>query len=309
MQEAAAADHIRSHHPCRASRVRLHSQSTPPPRATPSTPCSSATTWSTPAVASGKASAPSSSATASSAASPACTASPWTGTRFPRPTPTSRSLARHPYTRHTDDVGRRMNELSSQRITVGAEGETAGVGQAGIPVHAGWTYEGRLVIDTPTLTPVHLRLIGRGGRVARRQDNPGGGAGWQTVEFTFTPTRTTEDARLEITLAQQGEVFLGAVSLLPAGHFHGMRRRRRGPAEGDRLHPPPLARRQLRRRLPLAGRPAPRGSARPPRRLHGDGDAPPYPRLRHPRDQHRRLHCALPRDRRRALPHHQHRLG
>jgi len=133
-------------------------------------------------------------------------------------------LSYHAYTEHADRVERRVNETHSQRIAVYAVGEKAGIGQRGIPLHAGWRYEGRAVLYAPAPIDVRICVTAVDGNSLHDTVIPVTAVGeWQEFAFTFTPECTCWDARLELTIAGVGEVFIGAVSLLPAGHFHGMR--------------------------------------------------------------------------------------
>jgi alpha-N-arabinofuranosidase len=132
-------------------------------------------------------------------------------------------LSRHSYTEHVDPTVRRHNELSSQRLALGAAGETAGIGQSGLPLHAGWSYEGRVVLDAPAPVTLHLRLLADDGGLLVEQTLQVGSNQWRTHEFIFTPARTCLDARLELSLEEMGEIYVGAASLLPSDHFHGMR--------------------------------------------------------------------------------------
>ena len=59
------------------------------------------------------------------------------------------------YTRHVDQDDRcRRNEVNSQWISLYGAGGTAGIGQRGIPLHRGWTYEGRLALRIDHPAPV-----------------------------------------------------------------------------------------------------------------------------------------------------------
>ncbi len=132
------------------------------------------------------------------------------------------------YTRHVDPRSRRWNELAAQKIqAVGAE--VCGLGQGDLPLLDGRAYELRLVLKADQDLSVRVRCAGR-------QGGPGGGpeyyaapvgvrvGDWSTSTHRFTMPVTDLAACVEITFTGPGTLVIGAASLLPADHFHGMRR-------------------------------------------------------------------------------------
>ena len=47
---------------------------------------------------------------------------------------------------------------------------------------------------------------------------------WQEWNFRFSAPQTDAESRLEVLFSGPGTYWIGAASLLPADHFHGMRR-------------------------------------------------------------------------------------
>ena len=131
------------------------------------------------------------------------------------------------YTAHYDpaDHRRRWNEVLCQRMESFRAGTPSGIGQHGIPLFGGREYEARLVLRSEVELPVCVRFAGHDPRKTHFETTldvkPGD---WREFSFTFPAPVTDEHARLEITFDRAARLAIGAVSLLPADHFHGMRR-------------------------------------------------------------------------------------
>jgi alpha-N-arabinofuranosidase len=113
----------------------------------------------------------------------------------------------------------------SQRIRLAARGPSAGIGQGEIPLQAGTTYTARFQLRTDVSLGVVARLCDAAGRKTYASQSlrlePGD---WRQGTFDFRAAETDLHAKLEITFEGPGSLWLGAASLLPADHFHGMRR-------------------------------------------------------------------------------------
>jgi alpha-N-arabinofuranosidase len=120
------------------------------------------------------------------------------------------------YTAHFD--GRNGSACQRQRAECFRAGATCGIAQRGIPLSASQAYEGRVVLRADRALRVRVAIAGAEASIAV------GPGEWTGAPFAFTAPATTDDARLEITFEGPGALFVGAVSLLPADHFHGMRR-------------------------------------------------------------------------------------
>ena len=128
------------------------------------------------------------------------------------------------YTRHIGcERMRRGNELQSLSVQ-NVHGGPCGIAQGGLCLAAGGTYELRAVTLCSVPVTLAAELTDRDGVVvyARREISlvPGG---WQTSEFTLTSSASDGEASVRFVFSERAEVIFGALSMLPAGHFHGMR--------------------------------------------------------------------------------------
>jgi len=127
------------------------------------------------------------------------------------------------YTTHFDPKDRGARQR--QRIECCRVGAPCGIGQRGICLVGGRAYEARLALVADREMPVRVRLFGGDpGRIHFETVVTVGPEGWAESSLSFTASETDEDSRLEITFDGPGVLYVGAVSLLPADHFLGMRR-------------------------------------------------------------------------------------
>ena len=133
--------------------------------------------------------------------------------------------AKDPYTAHNGTNGRqRRSEVQYQHIRCFTADETTGVGQDDISIYAGRAYEFRLALRSDRALPVCVRFTNLDhARIYHETVIQAEPIGWREHHGGFTMPATDERARLEITFDGIGELDVGAVSLLPANHFHGMR--------------------------------------------------------------------------------------
>lgn len=129
------------------------------------------------------------------------------------------------YTRHVaSDPRRRRNEIHCQRVFGYRDGEQYGIGQGELPLQAGRGYEVRLVLKSAAAMSVCARLLSEDrGSVYSETTVDVAPGDWTRHRCEFVAPSTDLGARLEITFNGIGELAIGAVSLLPADHFHGMR--------------------------------------------------------------------------------------
>lgn len=128
------------------------------------------------------------------------------------------------YTRHYEGYRMvRAHECNAQRITAFIPG-IAGIGQGGLTVTEGTDYEFVLTAKVFSPMAVSVSLIGSNGDVLDRKELSLCGYEYASYGATLTPCGSDTAARLEITFREAGTLTLGAVSLMPADHFHGMRR-------------------------------------------------------------------------------------
>ena len=131
-----------------------------------------------------------------------------------------------PYTRHGEGYHmKRTTECNSVSIFNPFQGETAGMGQHGIAISQGQPYLFRMVVKTQNPVEFAVSLTDRAGKeVYCRTTFTGEGADWTRFEVELTPQAADPDADLRICWEEAGQVCVGAISLLPKDHFHGMRR-------------------------------------------------------------------------------------
>ena len=128
------------------------------------------------------------------------------------------------YTRHIGcEKMHRGNELQSQSVQ-NVYGGLCGLAQRDLVIAAGKTYELRAV--TRVFVPVTLTAEltdRRGTTVYAREELSLVPGDWQTVAFTLTPSADDCEATLRFVFTERAEVIFGALSMMPADHFHGMR--------------------------------------------------------------------------------------
>lgn len=119
----------------------------------------------------------------------------------------------------------RWNELNAQRIQNLVEGQTAGLGQQGLVLREGVTYDLRAVTRVLEPLSVKVELTNRDGSrtYATHQLNLLPTEGWETHAFELTPSASDNDACLRYTYQKKAELAFGALSMMPHDNFHGMR--------------------------------------------------------------------------------------
>ncbi len=129
------------------------------------------------------------------------------------------------YTRHHELYHmKRSHERNAQRVVNAYPGQLCGIGQHELYVQENHTYQFRVVVRTSAPVILTAALTSRfGGRVYASCRLEASGGEWTALEARLTSTATDADADLRITFDQQATLSIGAVSLMPANHFHGMR--------------------------------------------------------------------------------------
>ena len=131
-----------------------------------------------------------------------------------------------PYTRHGDGYHmKRTTECNSVSVFNPRQGEPVGMGQHGIAISQGQPYLFGMVVKTQNPVEFAVSLTDRAGKkVYCRTTFTGEGADWTRFEVELTPQAADPDADLRVSWEKEGHVCVGAISLLPKDHFHGMRR-------------------------------------------------------------------------------------
>lgn len=131
-----------------------------------------------------------------------------------------------PYTRHSADfyhMSRKL-ECNAQRI-VNLYGGKSGIGQHELPILDETEYEFRIVAKSATKVDVTVALTSRGGEsIYAKGSLEVAGEEWNSYELRMTARGTDPDGDLRISFESKGCLSIGAVSLMPSGHFRGMRR-------------------------------------------------------------------------------------
>ena len=132
----------------------------------------------------------------------------------------------NPYTRHAEGYHmRRAHECNVLSVYSPLDALTAGIGQHELTVSAGWSYDFAIVAKTGGPVELNVALTDRGGKAVYCSETISVNAeDWTRYTVKLTSDSTDEDADLRITFTGKGNVFVGAVSLMPENNFRGMRR-------------------------------------------------------------------------------------
>ena len=121
---------------------------------------------------------------------------------------------------------RRINELNSQVIQNMKQGQLAGMAQQDLCLKSGTAYELRTVTKVSAPLSLRVELTDRQGSKVYAQTSlrltPADD--WQTNTFTLTPSDSDPEGSIRYTFTEQAELTVGALSMMPADNFHGMRR-------------------------------------------------------------------------------------
>lgn len=131
-----------------------------------------------------------------------------------------------PYTKHICLPNmKRTNERRSQIIQNLIEGQTAGMGQQGLSLVQGKPYELRIVAKVSAPLKLKVELTDRDGTkvYATHLLSFLPSEDWLIKEFDMTPSGNDTNAAIRYTFTEQAEICLGALSMMPKDHFHGMR--------------------------------------------------------------------------------------
>ncbi len=130
------------------------------------------------------------------------------------------------YTRHHRQYHMtRKHECNAQRIVNLYEGCVCGIGQHEVSVQRDEPYQFRMVAKAsqPVTVTVSLTVRHGGAEYASGEIEVEGNE-WRTYEIAFISGKTDADADIRITFSGKTSLCIGAVSMLPADNFRGMRR-------------------------------------------------------------------------------------
>lgn len=128
------------------------------------------------------------------------------------------------YTQHYQaKTMNRSNEIHCQKIFNPVAGIRCGIGQKGLTLFKGREYEVRVALRGDRRLPVEIAIADRAGRTVHAETADAPANEWKLHVFTFVAGSDEEDAKIEITFDAIGVVSVGAVSMMPADNFYGMR--------------------------------------------------------------------------------------
>jgi len=112
----------------------------------------------------------------------------------------------------------------SQKLVL-PEGAQGGLAQGGLPLKGGAAYEFRAYVLSEVEVKASVRFTDASGQTEHaRHTATLQSEDWEELSFRFTLPQTDQAARLEISFEGPATLWVGAVSLLPVDHFHGLRR-------------------------------------------------------------------------------------
>ena len=136
------------------------------------------------------------------------------------------SIGRNENTYFTHDNTVFYSGSQSQRMDIKrADNIEHGIGQAGLAVQKDREYAGRIVLKVKgESSRLKICLKNKEGQMLALKEIKIRQGDWQTYKFTLRPEENCGDAQLCFTLKEEGTLWFGAVSLMPADNIKGMRR-------------------------------------------------------------------------------------
>ena len=120
---------------------------------------------------------------------------------------------------------RRMNERRAQVIQNLYDGQLAGMGQYDLALVGGKSYELRTVTRVNAPVCLKVELTNRAGTkvYATHSLSLVASDDWCIHEFDLISSESDKDAVIRYVFTEKAEVIIGALSMMPKDHFHGMR--------------------------------------------------------------------------------------
>lgn len=131
--------------------------------------------------------------------------------------------AEHSYTRHGEGYAMTRAHECQGQIIIGYDAEPAGIGQSGLFLRGGETYDFSLAVKVFKPMTVKVTLLASDGSVLAEKSIFAESSSYEHYETALVPARDDADGRLEITFCEENSMTVGAVSLMPHDNFHGMR--------------------------------------------------------------------------------------
>ena len=129
-----------------------------------------------------------------------------------------------PYTQHAEGYKKhRSFERNAQYITNFSR-EKGGIGQKNLYVRGGIPYECTVAVMASVETKLTISLLAADRTVCDSAAITAPVGDYEEITVSLMSEKEDSEARLEITFDTEGTVMIGAVSLLPSDHFHGLRR-------------------------------------------------------------------------------------
>jgi len=126
---------------------------------------------------------------------------------------------------HEQHRMKRKHEQNAQRIANPYAGQCCGLGQHELSIQENTYYDFRMAVKTSCPVTITVAFAKRHGSVyyVQKQFTIEGDE-WKIYEISLISPVTDTDADLRITFTEKASICIGALSLLPSDHFHGMRR-------------------------------------------------------------------------------------
>ena len=129
----------------------------------------------------------------------------------------------HTYTRHYEGYFMKRSHESHDLVITGYGEGTYGIGQNGLYLRKGDTYEFTMAAKAFRPLTVRVALLAPDGSILAEEKVFVENTDFASLNLVFIPTADTENGRIEISFEGPGTLTLGAVSLLPKNNFRGMR--------------------------------------------------------------------------------------
>ena len=129
----------------------------------------------------------------------------------------------HGYTRHGEGYSMTRAHECQGQIIINYDTAPAGIGQSGLFLRGGERYRFSLAAKVFKPVTVQVALLASDGTVLAREEILAEDSSYALYETALVPGADEENGRLEVTFAGENTMTVGAVSLMSADNFRGMR--------------------------------------------------------------------------------------